>query len=191
MIETTTTNQIAQRKSVFPPLYIKKEIPKDIIDEMLLNAHRAPTHKLTEPWRFKILKDSSKERLGMFLAAKYKELNNGINFSERKFKKLQENPVLSDTIIAIIMQRDLEERIPEWEEVASVAMAVQNLWLTATSHNIGGYWSSPKLITHMGEFFNLQEGEKCLGFFYMGYYEAEIPLSKRSSLDDKVEWIYE
>ena len=43
------------------------------------------------------------------------------------------------------MQRDPGERIPEWEELASVACAVQNMWLSATSYGIGAYWSSPKV----------------------------------------------
>lgn len=180
---------IKNRKSVFPPLYIKKEIPNSIILEMLENANRAPTHKLTEPWRFKVLKGDAKTRLGQFLASKYKERFVGEKFSERKYQKLQENPKLSDTIIAIVMQRDPQERLPEWEEIAAVSMAVQNMWLTAANYDIGAYWSSPSLIKFMDDFFDLKEGEKCLGFFYMGYYEAEIPLSKRTPVGDKVEWI--
>ena len=180
---------IRGRKSVFPPLYINKKIPKGIILEMLENANRAPTHKLTEPWKFKVLREDAKKRLGSFLAAKYKETTDGSKFSDRKYQKLQDNPERADTIIAIIMQRDLEERLPEWEEVASVAMAVQNMWLTSSAYGIGSYWSSPGLIKFMDEFFELNEGEKCLGFFYMGYYEAEIPLSKRTQIADKTEWL--
>ena len=47
------------------------------------------------------------------------------------------------------MQRDPNESIPEWEEIASVSMSVQNMWLMATNLNIGGYWSSTKLINFM------------------------------------------
>ncbi|NAS30565.1 nitroreductase [Flavobacteriaceae bacterium R38] len=187
----TVSELIQNRKSVFPPLYIKKEIPKGIIEEMLENANRAPTHKLTQPWRFKVVRGEGKSRLGDFLALKYKELFSDTSFSERKYKKLKENPVLADTIIAIIMQRDVDESLPEWEEVAAVSMAVQNMWLTASAHNIGSYWSSPGLIKYANEFFDLKEGEKCLGFFYMGYYEAEIPTSKREAIATKVEWIEE
>jgi len=182
---------IQSRKSVYPPLYIKKEIPVDIIDEILKNAHRAPTHKLTQPWKFKVLKGNAKKRLGIFLASKYKEINTGASFSERKYKKLKQNPILADTIIAIILNRDIEETIPEWEEVASVAMAVQNMWLTASAYSIGSYWSSPGLIKYTNRFFNLNTNEKCLGFFYMGYYEADIPQTRRDALETKIEWIKE
>ena len=189
MKENAISQYINNRKSVFPPLYIDKKIPISIIKEMLENANRAPTHKLTQPWRFKIIQGDAKSRLGTFLSEKYKAITDENGFSERKFNKLKENAIKSDTVIAICMQRDLKEQLPEWEEIAAVAMAVQNLWLTASSYGIGGYWSSPGLIKFMHEFFNFSDGEKCLGFFYMGYYDADIPESRRDPIDDKLDWI--
>ena len=86
------------------------------------------------------------------------------------------------------MQRDIKESIPEWEEVAAVAMAVQNMWLSCTALGIGCYWSSPGLIHYMDQFFELEKGEKCLGFFYMGYYD-ELPLEGvRGAIADKTLW---
>ena len=40
----------------------------------------------------------------------------------------------------------------------------------------------------MDEFFDLNEGEKCLGFFYMGYFDGEVIPSARTPIADKVEW---
>ncbi len=86
------------------------------------------------------------------------------------------------------MQRDPKESLPEWEEVAAVAMAVQNMWLTASQHGIGAYWSSPGLIKYMDEFFSLKKGEKCLGFFYMGNYDESNLKGERTPIETKVEW---
>ena len=108
-----------------------------------------------------------------------------------KIKKLQENPKRASAIIAICMQRDLTESLPEWEEVAAVAMAVQNMWLLCTEMGIGAYWSSPGLIKYMDEFFRMQEGEKCLGFFYMGNFEGELPDAVRNPIASKTDWISE
>ena len=69
------------------------------------------------------------------------------------------------------MHRDPLLRIPEWEEIASVSMAVQNMWLTATSLKIGAFWSTPSYIKHMNEHISLNHNEKCLGIFYLGYYD--------------------
>ena len=177
---------IKKRRSVFPAQYIDKPIAKSDIEQLLEAANWAPTHKKTEPWRFKVLQGESLEKLGLFLSLKYMETET--KPKEFKVKKLIENPKRAGAIIAICMQRDPLESLPEWEEIAATAMAVQNMWLCCTEMGIGCYWSSPGLIKHMDEFFEMKEGERCLGFFYMGYYEGEIPEVTRGSIEDKVVW---
>ncbi|MDT0605814.1 nitroreductase family protein [Croceitalea rosinachiae] len=178
---------IAKRRSVFPIQYNDKPISKEIIEKILEAANWAPNHKKTEPWRFKVLQGNSKDALGTFLAIKYQEVDK--NPKKIKIKKLLENPSRAGAIITICMQRDPNESLPEWEEIAATAMAVQNMWLCCTDMGIGGYWSSPGLIKFMNEFFDLKEGEKCLGFFYMGYYDEELPEANRKPIGDKVEWM--
>ncbi len=177
---------IKKRRSIFPAQYIDKPVAKNDIEKILRAANWAPTHKKTEPWRFKVLQGESQEKLGLFLSMKYMETEP--KPKEFKVKKLIENPKKAGAIIAICMQRDPMESLPEWEEIAATAMAVQNMWLCCTEMGIGCYWSSPGLIKHMDEFFEMNEGEKCLGFFYMGYYEGEIPEVTRGSIEDKVVW---
>jgi len=178
---------IHERKSVFPQNYINKAIPEDILMQILKNADRAPTHKLTEPWRFKIIKGKKRKELGIFLSKKYKET--AIDFNEKKYNKLKSNPEKADVIIIISMIRDPMKQIPEWEEIASVAMAVQNMHLTCTAYDIGAYWSTPGMINYMKEFTEQEENEKCLGFFYMGYYDKELLISKRKPLEQKIKYL--
>ena len=110
-------------------------------------------------------------------------------FSEKKYEKLGMNPLKSDTVIAICMQRDPAASLPEWEELAAVSMAVQNLWLTATAYGLGGYWSSPKLVDHAGELLELRAGERCYGFFYLGHHRAPTLPRKRGDWEEKVVWM--
>lgn len=175
---------IKTRRSIFPEQFNSKEIDDGTIDILLESANWAPTHKKTEPWRFKIIRGDSKIRLGEFLARKYKE--NTAKFSEYKFKKLLKKPMLSSVVLLICMQRDHNESIPEWEEIAAVSMAIQNLWLTATDLNIGGYWSSPSFINKMNEFTKLNSGERCLGVFYLGYYDKKTNERVPGSIKNKV-----
>ncbi|SNZ01246.1 nitroreductase family protein [Flagellimonas pacifica] len=178
---------IKNRRSIFPAQYNNKPIEKEIIKKILEAANWAPTHKKTEPWRFKVLMGESKAKLGMFLSYKYMETEP--KPKQIKVKKLIENPKRAGAIIAICMQRDPNESIPEWEEVAATAMAVQNMWLCCTEMRIGCYWSSPGLAKYMDEFIDLEQGEKCLGFFYMGYYDEEPPLVERRPVEEKVKWL--
>ena len=86
------------------------------------------------------------------------------------------------------MQRDPIESIPVWEEIAAVSMSVQNMWLMASNLKIGGYWSSPKLIDFINEFTPLNQGETCLGIFYMGKYDGETLLRNPTPMKNKVSW---
>ena len=178
---------IKNRRSVFPVQYNTKPIAKSDIEKILEAANWAPSHKKTEPWRFKVLQGESQAKLGMFLSLKYME--NDSNPKEFKVKKLIENPKRAGAIVAVCMQRDPNECVPEWEEIAATAMAVQNMWLCCTEMGIGSYWSSPGLIKYMDEFFDLNVGEKCLGFFYMGYSDEEIAEQTRTPIADKVVWM--
>ena len=54
---------IKNRRSVFPKSYTDEKIDKRIIMEMLENANWAPTHKLTQPWRFCVFEGDGIKRL--------------------------------------------------------------------------------------------------------------------------------
>ena len=167
-----------------PSQFIDKEIEGKYLERILDSANWAPTHKKTEPWRFKVFKDKSKDKLGLFLANKYKETTE--KFSSFRYNKIKSKVNESNLVIAICIQRDPNESIPEWEEVASVAMAVQNMWLYSSSIGIGAYWSSPKLMNFLSDFIKLSKGERCLGFFYMGYYLEKIKKRVPGSIKDKI-----
>lgn len=180
---------IGERKSVYPIQYIDKEIPNEIIQQILENADRAPTHKLTEPWRFKVVSGAKKNELAKFMANKYKQTTPADNFKEDKSLKIQNNINKANKIVLICFQRDSKNQLPEWEEIAATSMAVQNMYLTCTAYNIGCYWSTPSLIDYMNEFISLEKGERCIGLFYMGYYDKPLPTSRRKPLSEKAIWI--
>ena len=180
---------LQNRRSVYPDQYLNKLIPDQLIKNILENANWAPTHKLTQPWRFKVIKGEVQKKFGVFMAEKYRSINELESFSVAKYEKLKMNPQKAGAIIAICMQRDQKNRVPAWEEIASVAMAVQNMWLTATAYGIGAYWSSPALLEYFGEFEPLYEGEQCIGLFYMGYANVPNVRPPRTPMEDKVKWL--
>ena len=183
----TVAAVIRKRRSIFPAQYNGVSLSRETIEDILQCAIWAPNHKKTEPWRFKVVMGDRRRALGEFLSAKYQEVTE--QPKQIKIRKLLENPQKAGAIIAICMQRDPKESLPLWEEQAAVAMAVQNMWLRCTELQVGAYWSSPGLIRYMDEFFELQDGESCLGFFYMGYTDEEWPESQRQSLSEKVQWL--
>ena len=179
---------IKKRRSIFPASYIKKEIPKIVIEQILENANYAPTHKLTQPWRFVVIRHQAKIRLGEELARIYKEIMPTAKFLQKKFDSFATKTAQADCIIAICVKLH-PDKLPEWEELAATACAVQNMALTAESLNVGAYWSSPALISSLGDFLGLDDNEKCYGLFYMGYHEQEESFGNRTSMEEKTKWI--
>jgi nitroreductase len=181
---------IRSRRSVFPANYIDRLIEEATILEILENANWAPSHKKTEPWRFKIFHTlEARTKLSEYLSLAYKEHTQSDKFSELQHSKISEKPIQAGCAIAICMQRDLAASVPEWEEIAAVACAVQNIWLTCTDKGIGAYWASPSFFLKADEFLGLADGERCLGLFYMGYQnDKPLPDGTRKSLEDKISW---
>ncbi len=178
---------IRKRRSVYPAQYIDKPISKEILSELLLNANHAPTHRLTVPWRFKVFTGEGKAKLGEFLAAKYEEITS--DFVDSKKEKIRSNPGKAGAVLAIILHRDPQERVPEWEEIASVACAVQNIWIGLDQYGLGGYWSSPALCKYLNEHVAMKENETCIGFFYIGYCEPSDRIISKGPIEEKIEWI--
>jgi len=178
---------IRSRRSIFPPSYIEKEIPLEIINTILENANYAPTHKLTEPWRFTVFKGESLKKLAFFFSERYRTVTAPEAFSQARYDAAGEKVLKSDCVIAINVELH-PEKLPEWEETASVACAVQNMWLTATAYGIGSYWSSPGILPQLGEFLNLESNQKCLGLFFMGYHDAPEAPARRTPIENKVTW---
>ncbi|MEZ5038425.1 MAG: nitroreductase [Saprospiraceae bacterium] len=189
MTPAQVSELLRSRRSIFPPTYNDKPIDQSIIEEVLENANWAPTHKLTEPWRFKVFRGEALVLLSDYLSAWYKDNETPEQFSQKKYEKTKSNPLRSACVIAICMQRDPAESLPEWEEVAAVACAVQNMYLTCTAYGIGCYWSSPRSILEANDFLKLSAGERCLGLFYMGYHDLPSLPGKRGPVNAKTTWV--
>jgi nitroreductase len=180
---------IRTRRSIFPGFYNDREISNDTILEILENANWAPNHKKTEPWRFIIIKGSAKEPLADYMQEYYQENTSPENFREKKYQKIRKNILKTPCLVAICMYRDPEKRVPEWEEIAAVACAVQNMWLSCHARNIGSYWSTPRSILHADKFFKLDEHTQCLGLMYMGYYDHLDFPAERRPIQEKIRWM--
>jgi len=180
---------IRHRRSIFPVSYTDEVISDEIINKILENATWAPSHKLTQPWKFTVFTGKGLNKLAEFQSDLYKKIS-GEQFQQKKFDMLSSKPLQCSHVIAIGMKRN--ELVPEIEEIEAVACAVQNMALTASAHKIGAYWGSGG-ITYRPEakaFFGLGEKDKLLGFFFLGVPSIEWPdRAKRKPVSEKVEWV--
>lgn len=187
------TSVIQDRRTIFPEQFSDRKIHREIVEKILNNAIWAPNHGMTQPWRFKVFMDKGIEKFASFQSEHYKAITAPEKFDEGKYQKLQTRPLLASVVIAICMKRQESEKIPEIEEIEAVACAVQNMYLTCAAYGLGAYWGSGG-VTYtdgMKEFLGLGAKDKCLGFFYLGYPDAEWPKSHRKPIEYVTEWISE
>ena len=184
-------NEIIKSRRATPPRFLaKKEVDKEEIIQLLENANWAPNHKNTEPWRFKIYTGESKQLLANQVFQRLSEkIKEGEAINLQKVDKLKANLERVPVVILICMKRDEAERIPEWEEIAAVSMAVQNMWLTATDIGLGAFWATPQFMSFLTDIFNIEPGQKPLGFFYVGHVAMDYPSPGRGPVEDKVKWM--
>ena len=184
---------IRNRRSVFPDQFdAGKPIPDEIINEILINATWAPTHGQNEPWHFSVFTGGGLKQLATFQSELYRQ-EAGDAFSEKKYLKLQQQPLRASHMIAIGMKRTLKSRIPEMEDIEAVACAVQNIYLSVVAYGLGGYWTTGGITYYENakNFFGLGEADKLLGFFYIGYIATPSAKGKRSDITTKINWIRE
>lgn len=152
-----------------------RPVPRETLLEILADAHAAPTHGLTQPWRFHVFTGEARARLVNALQSTYDKLNPVESRNADKRAKLAVNPRLAPVVIAVAAKIVPGGKIPEIEEIAATACAVQNLMLSAHQRGVGSYWSSPPvaLSEPFGALLGLDSTHRMLGLVYLGYVAAD------------------
>ncbi len=169
----------------------QREVPREVLLGLLADAHWAPTHGLTQPWRFNVFTGAARERLADGLLAIYDATTPVAKRDEQKRAKLAVNPRHAPVVIAVAAQVVPGGKIPEWEEIAAVSCAVQNLALSAHERGLGCYWSTPPVTCSaaFAQSLGLDPAtHRMLGLVYLGWPRAgePVPQSMRCALGERV-----
>lgn len=163
---------IFARKSSFPKQYTGEAIPPQHLERILKSAEHAPNHKKTRPWRFILMQDRQKTDLAVEMQRLYRSTTPGEQFLQKKYDDIAWKINHSAAVVPIIVS--FSGLVPEWEEIAATAMAVQNMYLMCTALQVGCYWSSPQMTEHLAPFLKLESHQRCIGLFYLGMLPAGI-----------------
>ena len=183
---------IHERRSVFPDDYTAEKISDEIVMQILENARWAPTHKLTQPWRFLVFTGDGIKALATTQSDLYRSVTEvDGTFKETKYQNLKTKPHLSSHIIAVIMKRDEKKSVPEIEECGAVFCAIQNMYLTANAYGVGCYLSTGGItyFEEAKEFFGLEQDDRLIGFFHLGMPKKSYPESKRKPVEEISHWV--
>jgi len=167
------------------------KIDNAVIRDLLELANWAPTHARTEPWRFTVYSDKAIAKFCEDHANLYKSHTPEDKFTTAKYEALKHNGDKTSHLIAVYMKREANARIPEIEEIAAVAAAMQNILLGAEALGIAVLWSTGGMTHHaaMKQYFNLGEADHMIGLLYMGYTDESAQQGHRGiPLEAKVTW---
>ena len=186
---TTISTIIKSRRTIKPAVMNGQKIPNGHIAAMLELADWAPTHGLTEPWRFVIYENPA--NFCKQHAELYKQHTPTENFKDATYNNLLTIGDNASHIIVAYMKRGSNPNIPEVEELAATAAAVQNILLAATALNIAAFWSTGGMTLKpaMKGMLELGDDDQVLGLLYLGYSEQRPEGKRITPIEDKLKWV--
>jgi nitroreductase len=148
-------------------------IGRDTLLELLDVARLAPTHHMTEPWRFRVL---GPEALAALKAAA----------GESEAKKLDRAPTL--VVASASLTGDL---VQDEEDVCATAAAIMLVLLAATERGLASYWRTPAVLrTARGrEALGVRRGERVLALLHFGRPVREPSPRERDPVETYVQFL--
>ncbi|HVR49173.1 MAG TPA: nitroreductase [Pseudorhodoferax sp.] len=125
----------------------------------------APDHGQLQPWRFVVIRDAARERLGA-LFVRAAQARDPHDDAERFRRKALAAPLL----IALVARVQPSRKVPESEQLLAVGAAAMNMLNALHLLGYGGFWATGPnaydAAVHAG--LGLADPERLLGFLYVG-----------------------
>lgn len=157
---------------------------RSAVEAMLAVAARVPDHGKLTPWRFLILEEPGRTRLGAALADFWREDHPDADEERLAMERARPDrgPML---VVAIATLNPQHPKIPEWEQILSGGAACMNLCHAATAMGWRASWVTewPAYDARVHKLFELGENDRILGFIYLGS-AGDVPDRPRPAPDD-------
>jgi 5,6-dimethylbenzimidazole synthase len=182
----------------------------DPLDDALLTrllgaAHLAPSVGLMQPWRFIRIRDRAlRTRIHALVETERLQTARALGEREDEFMRLKVEGVLEcGEVLVVALAHGREAHVfgrrtmPDMD-LASVACAIQNLWLAARAENIGMGWVSLFDPEALRQLVRMPEGSRPVAVLCLGYIAAfyprpmleEVGWARRFDLKDMVQTDY-
>jgi nitroreductase len=154
-------------------VYGAEPVPRELLDELLELACWAPNHKLTNPWRFRVLGPRSLEAL--------KEAA-----GPEAAGKLDRAP----TLVCVSVVQD-PDPVRDEEDLLAAGCATYALLLGAHARGLAAYWRTPAVLREEAgrAALGLAPDERAIALVYMGPLRQEKPAPERAPAADVVRYL--
>lgn len=182
---------VIDRRSSKPAAMNGKKIDDQQIRQLLELANWAPSHGLTEPWRFIVYSGEAVRQFCHQHAEQYRQTTPSDKFVPAKYEKQAHNGDLASHLIIVYMQRGSNPGIPALEEICATAAAADNILLGAEALGIAVLWSTGGTVSQpvMKEYLGLGPDDIVLGLLYLGFTDEPLRPGKRTPVAEKTKWI--
>lgn len=160
-------------------------VAPEVLQRLLWAAHRAPSVGFMQPWRFIRVTDGGlREALHALVEEERVLTARALGEREDAFMRLKVEGILDAGEVIVAALADGREKhvfgrrtLPEMD-VASLACAIQNMWLAARAEGLGLGWVSLFDPQRLAALFDMPAGAKPLAILCLGEVEAfyEAPM---------------
>ena len=164
-------------------------VPRDTIEKLLSAAVQAPNHYKVRPWRFVVLTGAGREKLGDVLASSLQEKQP--DFPPEAFDKERSKPLRAPVVIAVGVDKPVEAKVDQVENICAAAAAVENLLIAAHAEGLGAKWRTggPATDPMVKQFLGFEPDQQLIAFLYIGYPEFEPEPVERPPFEDRTVWM--
>ncbi len=148
------------------------------------SAFRAADHGVLRPWRFLLIRDDSRDRLGeLFVNA---TLSDNPETDLSALDRIRQKPLRAPLVIVTISCFKENPKVPELEQDLSAAAATQNMLIAAFAQGIGAFWRTGSMAYHpkVAAGLGLKENEKIISFLYLGQISGAIKNLKIPAIEE-------
>ncbi len=162
-----------------------KNCPVDpaVLAHLLAAAHQAPSVGLMQPWRFiRITDPELRASIHALVDAERRTTANMLGEREAEFMRLKVEGVreCGELLVAALMdQREphiFGRRTLPQMDLASVACAIQNLWLAARAEGLGMGWVSLFEPQALAQLLHMPSGSEPVAILCLGHVEQFYPM---------------
>ena len=153
-----------------------------LLERLLWAAHHAPSVGFMQPWRFIRITDRGlREAMHALVEVERKATARALGEREEDFMRLKVEGLLDAGEVVVVALADEREKhifgrrtLPEMD-LASVACAIQNMWLAARAEGIGLGWVSIFDPVELARLLGMPAGARPVAILCIGHVEAFYP----------------
>lgn len=159
--------------------FLPAPVAPELLQRLLQAAHLAPSVGFMQPWRFIRITDRAlRKSIHELVEAERRNTAAALDEREDDFMKLKVEGVMEcgELLVASLMdQREQHifgrRTLPEMD-LASLACAIQNMWLAARAEGLGMGWVSIFDPAALARLLNIPSGGKAVAILCIGHVEA-------------------